>query len=122
MDVIRAAIPELEIVPPVGSRANETGVPMAHKDVGYFDNRGHFFKTPEEATVSDLSRLLGRIGEGDSLAPGIAILLLERRRDIERIFAEHDELKTEQTHSGEKSFKQTDNVTPLPNKLVGTAG
>lgn len=69
---------------------------MAHKGIGYFDSRGHFFKTPEDATLSDLSMLLGRIGEGDSLAPGIAAMLLERRSDIERIFAEHDELKAEQ--------------------------
>lgn len=66
---------------------------MAHKGIGFFDSRGHMFKTPEDATLSDLALLLGRIGEGDSLAPGIATMLLERRKDIERIFAEHDELK-----------------------------
>ncbi len=69
---------------------------MAHKGIGFFDSRGHMFKTPEEATLSDLAQLLGRIGEGDSLAPGIATLLLERRGEIERIFAEHDELKRDQ--------------------------
>jgi hypothetical protein len=69
---------------------------MAHKGIGFFDSRGHMFKSPEEATLSDLALLLGRIGEGDSLAPGIATMLLERRGDIERIFAEHDELKREQ--------------------------
>jgi hypothetical protein len=69
---------------------------MAHKGIGFFDSRGHMFKTPEEATLSDLALLLGRIGEGDSLAPGIATMLLERRGEIERIFAEHDELKREQ--------------------------
>jgi hypothetical protein len=69
---------------------------MAHKGIGFFDSRGHMFKTPEEATLSDLALMLGRIGEGDSLAPGIATMLLERRADLERIFAEHDELKLEQ--------------------------
>jgi hypothetical protein len=57
-------------------------VSMAHKGIGYFDSRGHFFKTPEDATLSDLSMLLGRIGEGDSLAPGIAAQ--RYRTDIRR--------------------------------------
>jgi len=43
---------------------------MAHKGIGFFDGRGHFFKTPDEATISDLAALLGRIGDGESLAPG----------------------------------------------------
>lgn len=63
---------------------------MAHEGTGYFDDRGNFYKTPEAATLSDLERLLGKIGDGDSLAPGIAHLLLERRAEIERIFAEYD--------------------------------
>ncbi len=70
---------------------------MAHTGIGFFDSRGLLFKNPEEATLSDLALLLGRIGEGDSLAPGIATMLLERRSDIERIFAEHDELKRVQS-------------------------
>ncbi|MGN3973466.1 hypothetical protein [Tsuneonella sp. SYSU-LHT278] len=65
---------------------------MAHQGVGFFDGRGHFFKTPDEATISDLSALLGRIGEGESLAPGIAQTLLGRREDLERLFREHDEM------------------------------
>lgn len=65
---------------------------MAHKGVGFFDGRGHFFKTPDEATISDLSAILGRIGDGESLAPGIAQTLLSRRADLERLFVEHDEM------------------------------
>ena len=65
---------------------------MAHKGTGFFDGRGHFFKTPDEATISDLSALLGRIGEGESLAPGIAQTLLNRRDELERLFVEHDEM------------------------------
>lgn len=65
---------------------------MAHKGIGFFDGRGHFFKTPDEATISDLAGLLGRIGEGESLAPGIAQTLLARRDELERLFAEHDEM------------------------------
>ncbi|MXO83376.1 hypothetical protein GRI35_08365 [Altererythrobacter aestiaquae] len=63
---------------------------MAQKGVGYFDKKGHFFKNPAEATISDLAAMLGQIGEGDSLAPGIAHMLLEKRAEVEAIFAEHD--------------------------------
>lgn len=63
---------------------------MARTGIGYFDTKGNFYKTPTEATVSDLSRVLGKIGDGESLAPGIAHTMLERRAEIERLFAEHD--------------------------------
>ena len=63
---------------------------MARKGTGFFDARGHFFKSPEEATVSDLASILGKIGDGESLARGIACTLLDRRGEIERLFAEHD--------------------------------
>ena len=65
---------------------------MAHKGIGFFDGRGHFFKTADEATISDISALLGRIGDGESLAPGIAQTLLTRREELERLFADHDEM------------------------------
>jgi hypothetical protein len=60
--------------------------------VGYFDGRGTFFKSAEEATISDLATVLGRVGDGDSLAPGIAKILLVNRRTIEHIFADHDRM------------------------------
>ena len=63
---------------------------MAQKGTGFFDRKGHFFKSAEAATESDLAGLLGQIGEGESLAPGIAHILLQRRAEIERLFAEHD--------------------------------
>jgi hypothetical protein len=85
---------------------------MAHKGIGFFDSRGHMFKTPEEATLSDLALLLGRIGEGDSLAPGIATMLLERRKEIERIFAEHDELKRVQ--AADKAENPHGNLRVVP--------
>lgn len=81
---------------------------MAKRGTGYFDRKGQFFKTPREATASDLAAMLGQIGDGESLAPGIAITLLERRADIERLFAEHDAmLAEEEAESGGK-------VTTLP--------
>jgi hypothetical protein len=63
---------------------------MAHRGTGFFDSKGHFFKTPNDATVSDLASVLGKIGDGESLAPGIAQMILDRRGEIERLFAEHD--------------------------------
>ena len=73
---------------------------MANSGIGYFDRRGEYFRTPDEASISDLSGLLGRIGEGDSLAPGIAAMLLERRTEIEEIFADHDKMTTLQEEAG----------------------
>ncbi len=68
---------------------------MARQGIGFFDSRGTFFKSPEEATISDLAGLLGKIGDGESLAPGIAHMLLERREDVERLYAEHDAMMAE---------------------------
>ncbi len=69
---------------------------MAKKGTAFFDRKGQFFKSARDATVSDLASLLGQIGEGESLAPGIAHMLLERRGEIERLFAEHDEMMAEE--------------------------
>jgi len=63
---------------------------MAKASQAFFDNKGTFHKTPEEATTSDIAALLGKIGDGESLAPGIANMLLEKRTDLEAIFADHD--------------------------------
>ena len=76
---------------------------MAHQGVGFFDGRGHFFKTPDEATISDLSALLGRIGEGESLAPGIAQTLLGRREDLERLWIPDLYLHTLSTFSSSEN-------------------
>jgi hypothetical protein len=70
-------------------QGNET---MATHGTAYFDGKGQFFKTPEDATISDLAAMLGRVGEGDSLAPGIAKTLYQRRIEIERIFTDHDDM------------------------------
>ena len=54
---------------------------MARKGIGFFDTKGHFFKSPEEATVSDIASLLGKVGEGESLAPGIAHMGHDKKMD-----------------------------------------
>jgi hypothetical protein len=63
---------------------------MAHTGTGYFDRKGQYFEEPGLASISDLATLLGRIGDGESMAEGIAHLILERRSEIMAIFAEHE--------------------------------
>lgn len=63
---------------------------MAHSGTGFFDSKGNYFRSPEEATISDLAAMLGRVGEGESLAPGLAHMMLEKRSEIDAIFADHD--------------------------------
>lgn len=87
---------------------------MARKGTGFFDGRGQYFKSPEEATVSDLAAVLGKIGEGESLAPGIAYMLLDRRSEIERLYTEHDAMMAEWEALG----KPGDNVSKLPRRIV----
>ncbi len=90
---------------------------MANSGTAYFDKKGQYYRTPEEATVSDLAGLLGRVGEGESLAPGIAHILLEKRNEIEQIFADHDEmLKTSMSamqQSLQFSHEHDRKVSPL---------
>ncbi len=87
---------------------------MARHGMGFFDSKGQYFKTPSEATESDLAALLGRIGDGDSLAPGIAVMLLERRAEVERIFAEHDTMLAHKESADQAAVDLADNVTALP--------
>lgn len=82
---------------------------MANKGTGYFDRKGHFFKSAREATASDIAGLLGQIGDGESLAPGIAQTLLDKRAEIERLFAEHDAMM-----EGEVAQDTSGKVTKLP--------
>ncbi len=83
---------------------------MAQRGTGFFDRKGQYFRTPEEATLSDLSALLGKIGDGESLAPGIAHTLLEKRTEIEGLFLEHDAMMSE---AGGAFGEKRDNVEPL---------
>jgi len=68
---------------------------MATAGIGYFDHSGQFHKTPQDATLHDLAEILGRVGEREGLAAGIAQILLDRRVDIEKIFFEHDMMVAE---------------------------
>ncbi len=80
---------------------------MATCGTAFFDTKGHYYRTPEEATMSDLAGILGRVGEGESLAPGIAKTLFEKRAEIEKIFQDHDNMTTS------SNSIDTGNVLPL---------
>jgi hypothetical protein len=97
---------------------------MAQRGTGFFDRRGRFFKSAGEATESDLANLLGQIGEGESLAPGIAHVVLERRPEIEQLFADHDAMMAEEalaaTGGSEASLvAMAGKVAKLPTRPAG---
>ncbi len=93
---------------------------MANRGIGYFDSKGQFFRTPQEATQSDLAAILGRMGDGDSLAPGIAKILLDKRREIEHVFRDHDDMvqggpidASEAPRAERRNTAVQSNVTPI---------
>lgn len=94
---------------------------MARKGIGFFDTKGHFFKSPEEATISDIASLLGKVGEGESLAPGIAHILLRRREELEKLFAEHDAMMKGYSAMIDNSVAASTNVAKLPEKRSAAA-
>ena len=87
---------------------------MAVRGIAFYDNQGQYFKSAEEASASDLAGVLGRVGDGDSLAPGIARIMLAKRAEIERIFAEHDQMQAiGQGSSNQPIVLREGIVTPL---------
>lgn len=59
--------------------------------VTFTDGRGQSHHTAEAATVSDIAGLLINEKFPQGAATDLAAKILKRRKDIERIFAEHDE-------------------------------
>jgi len=45
----------------------------------WVDSKGHLHPTKEAALYVEIERLLGHVGSGESLAPGIARLMVEKR-------------------------------------------
>ena len=66
------------------------GVFMATECTAYRDGKGALHATPEKATLADLAAVLGRVGEEGGMTAGVAKLLLDKRDELERVFAEHD--------------------------------
>lgn len=67
---------------------------MAVECTAYRDSKGGLHQTPEKATLEDLAAVLGRVGEKGGMTAGVAKLILDKRADIEHIFAEHDKMTT----------------------------
>lgn len=73
---------------------------MARKTQSYEDSKGNLYRRPEDATKADLAALLGKVGDGESLAPGIAATLLAKREEIEKVFREHDHMTAPDVEAG----------------------
>lgn len=65
---------------------------MAKAVEAYRDERGNLHDNAVNAVLSDLAAALGRVGDEGGLTPGVARLVLEKRADIEKAFADLDHL------------------------------
>jgi hypothetical protein len=65
---------------------------MASQCIAFRDSKGGLHASLEEATLKDLAVVLGRVGDEGGMTAGVAKLIFDKRQEIERIFAEHDEL------------------------------
>jgi hypothetical protein len=65
---------------------------MAQVIQAFQDERGHLHDSPATAVVADLAAALGRVGDEGGLTNGVAKLILEKRQEIEKAFADLDAL------------------------------
>lgn len=65
---------------------------MAKSTEAFTDKRGNLHHSATEAVLSDITYALGRVGDEGGLTAGVARLILEKRADIEKAFADHDRL------------------------------
>jgi len=63
---------------------------MAKAIEAYKDERGNLHDTPASAIVADIAAALGRVGDEGGLTNGVAKLILDKRSEIERAFADFD--------------------------------
>ncbi len=73
---------------------------MAKVIEAYSDDRGNLHHSPASAIVADIAAALGRVGDEGGLTNGVAKLILEKRREIEKAFADFDALD----HSDQKKL------------------
>lgn len=66
---------------------------MAKIAPAFFDNSGQHHPCPEAAVTADIATALGRLNGDSGISPGIAKLILEKRREIEQAFADLDSMK-----------------------------
>ncbi len=65
---------------------------MAKIAQAFADNQGKLHPTPELAALADLTTVLGRIGAEGGITEGLAKRLMERRAEIEQVFADLDNM------------------------------
>lgn len=65
---------------------------MAKTVQAFTDNRGQIHTSAEQAVLSDITFILGRLGGESGITSGIAQRLLEKREEIRQAFAEFDAL------------------------------
>ena len=66
---------------------------MAKVTPRFEDNSGQVHDTPEQAVIADIAAALGRVGGDAGIAGGVAKLILDKRGEIERCFADLDRLQ-----------------------------
>jgi len=65
---------------------------MARVIEAYRDERGNLHHNATSAIVADIAAALGRVGDEGGLTNGVAKLIIEKRREIEKAFADFDAL------------------------------
>ncbi|MDE2595976.1 MAG: hypothetical protein KGL44_03765 [Sphingomonadales bacterium] len=63
---------------------------MANVAPAFADNAGEVYASPEAAVLSDLAAALGRTTADSGITGGLAMLILDKRAEIERAFADLD--------------------------------
>jgi hypothetical protein len=74
---------------------------MAKVVEAFRDDRGTLHNTAANAVVADIAAALGRVGDEGGLTNGVALLILEKRKEIEKAFADLDMLMARQEARGE---------------------
>lgn len=65
-------------------------VPVAKVAMAFADNQGKLHPTAEAAGLADLTVILGRIGAESALTAGLAQRIIEKRAEVEAVFADLD--------------------------------
>lgn len=65
---------------------------MAKQVTAYQDSKGNLHRTALDATKADIAMLLGRMGEGGGISDGLAALIIDKRKELEAILAQYDEI------------------------------
>lgn len=66
---------------------------MAKTVPAYADNQGNLHPTPDQAALADLSTVLGRIGGESGITAGLSKCIIEKRAEIEQVFADLDAMQ-----------------------------